>query len=223
LALFDSSPTAIVSALYPDHTWLIWKFTASPQRFWLKHENRLAFLEWFRKEKGYESLDGFYNCIHKDIQEAGGGGLLLKYRTSLSYLLSQVYPNHSWLPWMFIKSTNKWWRPRKNQVQYIEWLKTQLNMTKMEDLHRLNNMELINHKGAALLRLYSSNNTSASIIHQILSYCYPHHQWDVTKFKGKLAPAKQANFAAYIQTQLPPASGSCFPAICYLPLLNHFW
>jgi hypothetical protein len=68
----------------------------------------------------------------KDVQNLGGSYLINRY-TSLSQLLSEVYPDYEWLPWKFDKCPNGYWDDVNNQRKFMDWTAKQLNVNSVGD------------------------------------------------------------------------------------------
>ena len=67
-------------------------------------------------------------------------------------LLSKVYPDHKWLPWLFKHVPSNWWESMENRLQYLEWLKQKLNYTTLEDWYKVTYEDFMNNKGCTILR-----------------------------------------------------------------------
>ena len=63
--------------------------------------------------------------------------MLLAYENSIINLLSSIYPNHHWLPWKFVRIPNGFWENKGNQLEYMNWLKEQLNIKDIEDWYNV--------------------------------------------------------------------------------------
>jgi hypothetical protein len=73
--LFDlyKHPYPMLSALYPDYTWLPWKFIQSPKNYWSDISNQRMFLDWAGKQLGLNELNNWYGvhvkvtvCVGRD-------------------------------------------------------------------------------------------------------------------------------------------------------------
>jgi hypothetical protein len=59
--------------------------------------------------------------------------LLNYYKDSTSSALATVYPDHEWLPWQFKRSPKSYWASLENQRTFMEWVKKQLGLSKLDD------------------------------------------------------------------------------------------
>ena len=67
-----------------------------------------------------------YLYIHFFIYSANNGGGIL-------YIAKTVFPEREWLPWRFNSVPRNFWRDRKNQFDYLEWLRKKLNILAPND------------------------------------------------------------------------------------------
>ena len=82
--------------MYPDHNWLFWKFTSSPES-WKSKENQLKYMAWLvnnldtkQKKIGTKLLKTIFHTNY-------GSGLLNKYNGSPYQLLTSLYLECEWL------------------------------------------------------------------------------------------------------------------------------
>lgn len=88
-----------LSAVFPEHRWLPWKFSASrvPLRFWADEKNQRAFLDWCYTELRMESLDDWYRVPVATVASLRGGAMLrTQFSFSLFRALTKLYPEHHW-------------------------------------------------------------------------------------------------------------------------------
>jgi hypothetical protein len=90
------SPIKLLQSIYPEHYWMIWKFSIVPTGYWDKPQNRKEFVDWMGSEFGFTKLEDWYNITRNQIKEKGGSTLLRKQDNSLIKLLQSVYPEHNW-------------------------------------------------------------------------------------------------------------------------------
>jgi hypothetical protein len=60
-----------------------------------------------------------------------------KCNNSTHTLLSQVYPEYDWLPWLFVKTQPNFWKDKKNQRKFTDWAAKQLNIKDMSDWYKV--------------------------------------------------------------------------------------
>jgi hypothetical protein len=56
-----------LKALYPDHEWKIWRFSATPKGFWADVNNQRAFFEHVAEVRGFKNKDDWYTITRADI------------------------------------------------------------------------------------------------------------------------------------------------------------
>ena len=60
LAMYGGSPMRLLSAVFPEHNWLPWKFPKAPNNYFNNMSNKKMFLDRFNK-----SMDDWYNVSQK--------------------------------------------------------------------------------------------------------------------------------------------------------------
>jgi hypothetical protein len=123
----------MLTTLYPEFPWLLWRFGKCPQNFWDKKSNQFQFLEWAAQQLNIKQPSDWYNVTNKDLSEIGGASLLNKYNKSPSSMLSAVYPEYNWLPWKFKMCPLNFWEDVNNQKKFIEWAAQELNIKEISD------------------------------------------------------------------------------------------
>ena len=74
----------------------------------------------------------------KDFELCGAITLLDNYyNSSLLKLLQTHFPNFDWLPWKFGKVPNNYWNDKKNVKKYLENVKNELKIDKMQDWYKI--------------------------------------------------------------------------------------
>ena len=61
---------------------------------------------------------------------------LIENNKGLYQLLCNVYPEYTWLPWLFAKSWNTF-ESLSVQKQFLEWAKEKLNIKEMSDWYKV--------------------------------------------------------------------------------------
>jgi hypothetical protein len=73
LDLFSGSPSALLVSLYPEHTWLPWRFTGGVKsKFWESASNKKAFLDSVMKETGITDMEAWYHIDLRTVKRLGG-------------------------------------------------------------------------------------------------------------------------------------------------------
>ena len=60
LLRYKDSPSTMLSAVFPEHTWHEWKFQQTPKHFWESSKNRRKFMEWASNELKIKDLSDWY-------------------------------------------------------------------------------------------------------------------------------------------------------------------
>lgn len=87
----QGSPPRALQAIYPEHTWLPWKFKKLRSGFWDNQENARQFLNWLQKGLHLKSKERLKLIRLKDIHEHGGAGLLRKYGNSIETIIDTIF------------------------------------------------------------------------------------------------------------------------------------
>lgn len=150
-----SNVVSLLRAMYPDQSWMPWKFKKAPSGFWKSLENQREYLEWLGGVLGYSNLDDWYNVEHSDFKKNYGNGLVCT--TTPISLLQAVYPEHSWMPWKFKKTPDGFWTSLDNQRNYMDWLGNVLGFTTREDWYNIKQTDFVNNGGDGLLKRNYTN------------------------------------------------------------------
>ena len=97
---------------------------------------------------GTKSKPKYITCFSfviskQDILEHGGSGLLSKYN-SMYVMLSNVYKEVEWLPFMFDQTPRKYWDNIDNQKKFVEWAGKELKINEMSDWYHVSQEVEIN-------------------------------------------------------------------------------
>ena len=147
-----------------------------PRGHWKNKENHKKYMDWLRKKEGYNTMEDLYKINIKVIQKNGSVTLLLYYNSSISTLITSIYPNYNWLIWKFQRVPIGYWEDIKHQKEYMEWLKLELGYTTPEDWYKISKKVLQNNYGGGILKHY--NNSPIKLITSI----YPNYNWVIWKF-----------------------------------------
>src|SRR5689334_21936091 len=84
---------------------------------WTKKANHRTFFDKLGQELGFQCTEDWYRLTKEDIEQHGGGRLLKKrYGNSVYTAMSQLYPQHKWLPWRFDEYIiDGYWESKANQ------------------------------------------------------------------------------------------------------------
>jgi hypothetical protein len=85
---FKNSPRILLTSIYPNHTWISWKFRNSH----LLEDERMDFVEWLGKELKIRDLDDWYRVSISQVNKF----VWILRQNPLHELLPQVYPQYQW-------------------------------------------------------------------------------------------------------------------------------
>jgi hypothetical protein len=174
---YNSSPIKLVTSMYPNYNWLIWKFEVVPNGYWKNKKFQKEYMEWLGRKLGYTAMEDWYKINNKDICKNYGRTLSKYYNSSPIKLVTSMYPNHNWLIWKFEVVPNGYWKNKKFQKEYMEWLGKELGYTTMEHWYKINQRYILKNYGAGLLNTYYNNSPI-----KLLTSIYPNYEWEISKF-----------------------------------------
>jgi hypothetical protein len=111
-----------------------------------------------------------------------------KYNNSPYKLLTSVYPEHDWMPWIFARCPREYWADKKNHRKFLEYLAKELNIKDKNDWYKVG-QKVVKHsfntyykeinKYGGLSLLVKEYGGSPS---KLITSCYPEYNWDMWKF-----------------------------------------
>jgi hypothetical protein len=140
LSKFRNSPSQLLSKLYPDTDWKLWKFNRCHSLADIDIQKR--YLDWIGEE--YFGIYDLHNWYYISIQEFKFADTykLLKtfYNGSFLSMLNSIYTQYDWLPWMFSNISISWddidkcmENNTKYKRIYADWLAEQLQISSCDD------------------------------------------------------------------------------------------
>ncbi|QDU33398.1 hypothetical protein KS4_14440 [Poriferisphaera corsica] len=136
----------------------IWVTGRVPNGYWSTRSNRAQYMKWLGKKLRVRSNKQWYKLSRKHFQDNYGGGLLATiYKDSPLAALQDYMPREKWIPWMFSRTPQAYWRNPKNRRAYMKWLGKELGYTKMSDWYALSQQDFRDHGGNGLLANYYRN------------------------------------------------------------------
>ena len=107
----------LITSIFPNHTWLPWKFNQVPRDFWSQLENQKMYIKWLSEEINIKSMDDWYhvsrevdygnhgnvykNMKFQDFIRNYGGALLQNYNGSPTELINSIFSDYSWKQFKF--------------------------------------------------------------------------------------------------------------------------
>eukprot|EP01114_Cavostelium_apophysatum_P022095 TRINITY_DN7884_c0_g1_i1.p1 TRINITY_DN7884_c0_g1~~TRINITY_DN7884_c0_g1_i1.p1 ORF type:complete len:873 (-),score=176.06 TRINITY_DN7884_c0_g1_i1:3235-5853(-) len=95
LKLCDGSPSAALRAVFPEHQWELWRFSALPVNFSQNEANVKHFLDKFEENLQIKSPSDWYRVSGQQLQDFGGASVIEKVG-GLQAMLAKRYPNYQW-------------------------------------------------------------------------------------------------------------------------------
>jgi len=180
---YDDSPQKfvykVVQTIYPDYTWLPWKFDNAPNNFWKDANNQKMYADWFGKENGYATYDDWYGAALQSIIKNHGAGLVVGYYDgSLYKFLKSVYPTHDWQPWKFNRTSNCAWTDLENRKKALIELEKKLGITTPTEWYDVDRQKIKDNGGWGLLSNYYNSSLA-----RMITELFPEYNLKLTKFQ----------------------------------------
>lgn len=171
-----------------------------PANFWHLRETRGLFFRAVALRKGISNLRDWYHVDHEFVSTCGGSYMLARYyNDSLAAALTDVYPEHTWHPWMFKQAPRRFWSDSTNCRSYLEWVSPVLGIDSMEQWYTVTAHDLRAHNGTHLMQHilaevshFCVNVLGAGVLFhfenslgRVLEAAYPSHPWQNGKFIHK--------------------------------------
>jgi len=189
LALYKGSLSAMLAAVYPNHSWDVSKFSAKPRNFWSSLDNQKRFMDELGDKVGVRELDGWYSISASSLVPLGAGSILTYYKGSLPKLLAAVYPDYPWDISRFSKRPQRYWSSMKNQKSFVDELGKKIGIHSEADFERWYEQSddlFRENRGAGLLVLYNYD------IPKLLATIYPNYDWQLWRFPKRIGKVVQS-------------------------------
>ena len=111
-------------------------------------------------------------------KQTNGPGWLARYHGSRDELMRAMFPLHHWNGWEFKLAQNGFWLSRKNQLDFMAWIYTKLDMTSLDGFYQLTKPVITQHNGAGLLSTFGLSTIA------LVRDTYPNHIFHDWKFKS---------------------------------------
>jgi len=164
-------------SIYPEFDWVVWKFKIVPHGFWNDNKKQRKFFNWIGTQLGFKSFEDWYNITHRDIIKHGGRALLSYYNNSPMNAVLSIYRDFDWLVWKFNFVPIDFWKEKKNQRKYFDWVGKQLGFKSFEDWYNITKEDIDKYRGTILLQQHFNN----SPVNALLSI-YIDFDWAIWKF-----------------------------------------
>lgn len=174
LRLYNNSTSALITSLFPNYPWKLWKFTHVPNNFWNRKENQLEYMNWLAKELKLTSMEDWYHVSVQEFKDNYGYGLLgWKYGCTPSALITSVYSNYPWKLWKFATVPKSVWRNKRNIIDFF----AEISNTESTSQYAKN----------SLINSYTS-------LRNVLRYVNPNTQWNFLQTITKISLGQQHLF-----------------------------
>ena len=155
-----------LTAIYPEHKLLFWKFRNVPKGYWDSGLNQRKYFDHTAQDLGLGKFEDWYSVSGLDIRKMGGKVLLNRhFEGSLNKALPEVFPEYEWRPWLFDKATHGFWEDESNVKKYLEWLSDKLEISTVEAWS-----QVTAHHIAVGLKGYSLLKKSGGLIQMLSKY-----------------------------------------------------
>lgn len=177
LRLFKGSIARTLESVFPEYSWLPWKFGNVCGIFWKDLENQRKYLEWLGIGLGIKKMEDWYKVRAADIPSES---TLLHnhYGRSLVKALMTIYPEHDWIVWKFDKVPVGYWNDMNHRRKFMDWVGSELKVKDMRGWYRIKSRDIQQLGGAGLLNCYEKSLASALIS------IYPEHDWNPLDFEN---------------------------------------
>ena len=82
-----------------------------------------AYLQWVAQDMNIHSPEGWYKVKNLDIKKRHGSSLLNRYNSSIFKMLSTIFPDQKFQPFLFDKVPQHYWENSENHKMYQEYSK----------------------------------------------------------------------------------------------------
>jgi hypothetical protein len=177
LRAYGSSPSTVLENIFPDYSWLPWKFPQGKRGLWDTVESHKKYMDWLGEKLGYTCNEDWYQVTRADFENNYGCTLLQEHYTScISRLLETVYPDFKWQFWKKSVSRTGFWNDISNQKEYIEWLYNTLGFTDMTDWYYIRQKHFKDNYGSFIFDYYNGSP------YQLLTTLYSDYDWKFWMF-----------------------------------------
>ncbi len=176
---FSGSIVTALQTVYPLHKWsVLMPRNRAPSRHWESNKHQREFLERLGRKLNFKQMEDWYCINYQELIENSGGGLLSKYGSSPSKLITSTFTEHEWEIHRFNTVPKKYWENLQGQREFMDWLGKGLGLKKMHHWYKITGQIFQQMGGGRLLAKYGS---LSNLIPQI----YPDHKWEDYRFYSK--------------------------------------
>jgi len=132
--------------------------TRARSSYWGQKENRVNALRSVGDRLGFTKPEDWYQLKMSDLAEAGFSGLAGGwYQGSTIAAVQELFPQRTWIPWLFNRVPNNFWNSTKNQKAYLLWLQERLGIESMDQWYSVTSSAFHNNFGGRLISIYGNS------------------------------------------------------------------
>ena len=65
LRLYHDSPPLLITSVFPEHNWMMWRFKVVPKGYWQDEKNQRKFMEWLQNKLELKNWEDWYSVTRK--------------------------------------------------------------------------------------------------------------------------------------------------------------
>lgn len=161
------SVAQMLKEVYPEFEWDSQKFRDLEIVAAHRMKLRNAF-DKIASDFGIQKQEEWYQLTSRQVQEEVS---LDRWDGSLFDSLMEAYPEFVWEGWRFDRSPQGQWATIENQRTYVDWIRTQLGVEKLEDWYKVSGDQFKELGGSGLLSTYNGS------LVKLLQSVYPEMDW----------------------------------------------
>jgi len=195
LAYYNGSLSACLGVLYPNKSWVLWKFVSVPKHYWKDLNNQRALVASLEESWRMKSLDDWYKqSSHYLGQLDKSLRSLMALYGNLPQLLRALYPSFEWRNDKFYLKPMGFWTNTGNRKKFLKEMIKEYHIEKPDDWYTLGISEATLKKGGHGLRKYWPH---------VLRLVAPRFDWDWSRFARTGKASTQRRLAHTIRKLLP--------------------
>lgn len=112
-------------------------------------------------------MEDWYHITALDLRRADGSFIITQYgslQDALNVFLlfcvtdeQDLYPEHEWKPWLFPKTTQRFWECKENQRKFMDWIASESGVDTPAGWASITCLDVQKKKGRSILRQYGDS------------------------------------------------------------------
>lgn len=184
LKRFENSKWKMLLSLFPDHRWDFSRFSKKPDRYWESEETQRNVLLSVGMKLGIDigDYESWYKVKSRDFMAYGGSGLILRYNSSVSKMVTTLLSEHTWNLEKFAKKPQNFWESEATQRAALLDIGHKLGIMENEwdKWYEVSSNDIIGNGGEVLLTKKYSGSVASMLMN-----VFPEHKWNESKFQTK--------------------------------------